>query len=123
MCTVMEFCKHGDLSKHLKTVKDSKKRLPEGRGRFIPAVLPLHFLSLSLFPSLFSFSSLFSSSLPSSLSLPPSISLSLPPPSSLSLPRKWPTSPSHISAGTILRWIEQIVSALGYIHTQKIIHR
>mmetsp|Transcript_48051 Transcript_48051/g.120117 ORF Transcript_48051/g.120117 Transcript_48051/m.120117 type:complete len:751 (-) Transcript_48051:282-2534(-) len=54
VCTVMEFCKHGDLSRHLKTVKESKKRLPEG---------------------------------------------------------------------TVLRWIEQIASALGHLHSQKIIHR
>uniref|UniRef100_A0A7S0YX26 non-specific serine/threonine protein kinase n=1 Tax=Hemiselmis tepida TaxID=464990 RepID=A0A7S0YX26_9CRYP len=54
VCTVMEFCKHGDLSRHLKTVKESKKRLPEG---------------------------------------------------------------------TVLRWIEQITSALGHLHSQKIIHR
>mmetsp|Transcript_20176 Transcript_20176/g.46490 ORF Transcript_20176/g.46490 Transcript_20176/m.46490 type:complete len:761 (+) Transcript_20176:206-2488(+) len=54
VCTVMEFCKHGDLSRHLKTVKESKKRLPEG---------------------------------------------------------------------TVLRWVEQITSALGHLHSQKIIHR
>eukprot|EP00281_Chroomonas_sp_CCMP1168_P012848 CAMPEP_0206279270 /NCGR_PEP_ID=MMETSP0047_2-20121206/37936_1 /ASSEMBLY_ACC=CAM_ASM_000192 /TAXON_ID=195065 /ORGANISM="Chroomonas mesostigmatica_cf, Strain CCMP1168" /LENGTH=739 /DNA_ID=CAMNT_0053709215 /DNA_START=16 /DNA_END=2236 /DNA_ORIENTATION=+ len=54
VCTVMEFCKHGDLSKHLSAVKSSSKRLPEK---------------------------------------------------------------------TVLRWVEQILNALAYMHDKKILHR